>query len=517
MDRSFDAGIAAFNRGDYAAAADFFRKEARRRDASPEAAVFLAHCHRSLGRLSAAARVLESLLRRAPDYLPARRALTEVLEERRKLDEALAGSYRRKALALKKARRWKAAETLLIKAIALDGSDRGARGELESLRRERAERARPSPAPVRAPRVVRPRGPGKTHEAALTERSLARESARLESEKAFRTLVTARRYAQACALGESILDSKPTLDQLRAFWDPWSGSPPSASSAEDLEALAGLMQDPRLRPLATYLSVSMTDDQQGLERLAALPAKRYGWMAGWLCGRLLNAGRWAEAVRLGRASLRYRPADWTNRFRFAETLLCAGDESGALEQSELGVRNAPRDARISALAWKAELDLWLGRYQQAFDELEESCRGDFYLSWSWRGAAALLLGRLDEARALLDHALERHPEDPELRVWRAEAARLAGDPRTALRELERSPRGIWPSVEGGLAAAALGDAAGLRERFASLPWEVVEFVRAKLGLGAVETDAHRRQILEKTLACARGFRREDYRQRVWMR
>ena len=61
-----------------------------------------------------------------------------------------------------------------------------------------------------------------------------------------------------------------------------------------------------------------------------------------------------------------------------------------------------------------------------------------------------------------------------------------------------------------VAVDALGDRAGALEEFDAVPARVINYVRAKTGQKRME------DVLEAALKLSRGFRREEYRQAIWM-
>ena len=115
--------------------------------------------------------------------------------------------------------------------------------------------------------------------------------------------------------------------------------------------------------------------------------------------------------------------------------------------------------------------------------------------------------------------MARFPRDFEAYVWRGEARRELGLYREALKDLNEEslahkkrepPIWLWALVNRALVKAALGDAAGLRADFDALPSYFTEYLRAKTGLGDPEA------LLKASLELSRGFRREEYRQAIWM-
>jgi len=227
----------------------------------------------------------------------------------------------------------------------------------------------------------------------------------------------------------------------------------------------------------------------------------------------LCTGDFAAAEADLRGALRARACDWRTRGSLAEVLLCRGLEQEAFAELTRAASEAPDDERGQALAWRGAFLLWLGRYAEALTAFDEaSSLGSAYAA-SWRGAALLKLGRADEALTQLDAALARHPRDLEAYVWRGEAKRALGRYEAALADLdENGPAGtwLWSRVNRALAKRALGDGAGFDAEFAALPRAFLDHLRRKIG--------HKDpvQLLEAGLEFARGFRREEYAQALWM-
>jgi predicted TPR repeat methyltransferase len=119
-----------------------------------------------------------------------------------------------------------------------------------------------------------------------------------------------------------------------------------------------------------------------------------------------HAHRLADAERACREALRLRPHFPAATALLAEVVLAAGDGRLAAMLAERAYADAPGDARLRQLLGRALIDA--GQRDEAMCVLAE---GDF-ARVATRLAAA---GRLDDARALVEHGLGLRPDDPELR------------------------------------------------------------------------------------------------------
>jgi len=331
----------------------------------------------------------------------------------------------------------------------------------------------------------------------------------------FKALMRLGRYAEAARLGETILDGRVTLDDLRAFWDPWEkdNRPDREAPLADARSLALALKRTKGPWRRFYLGC--LGEPGGF---AALPSgRRYGWMHYGAAMDALFSGRFAQAVRSFNIALRRRPLDWRAHGYLAEAYACL-DEPGLARRSMARAHaGASGPEKAQALAWRGELDLWLGDYERA---LERTTKSGSPFAHGWRGAALLKLGRREEALVQLDAALKLFPRDEEALLWRAEAKRELGRYREALDDLALVTRQhrVWIYFNRALANRALGDEAAMKADFDSLPPEVVAHVRRALGLGGAgpRDNEERARILEAGLVLARGFRRGEYAQAVWL-
>jgi hypothetical protein len=327
----------------------------------------------------------------------------------------------------------------------------------------------------------------------------------------FKALMRLGRHAEAARLAERILDGGASLPDLRAFWDPWEkdNRPDRETPLTDLRALDGAPAPWRQFYLGCLAG------PRGLRHFDAIPGgARYRWMHYSAAMEALFSGRFRMAVSSFNTALRHKPLDWRAHGYLAEAYACVDEPTLARREMARGFAASPKIERAQALAWQGELDLWLGGYARALRRTTRACAMGAPFAGGWRGAALLKLGRRKEALAQLDDALRLFPNDHEARLWRAEAKRELGRHREALEDLATVTRQhrVWILFNSALAKHALGDDSGMKADFESLPAEVVGHVRQALGIG----DEPRLRVLEEGLRLARGFRRGEYGQAVWL-
>ena len=339
--------------------------------------------------------------------------------------------------------------------------------------------------------------------------------AELDQERALLE-VRAGRYPAAVRAAESLLERRPDLRLVRAFWSPWQPALRPERAAAHRRAVEPLAR--RGAPWALYfrgcLSPGGKTAAEDLEA-AASAGPRYAWMslkAGW--ERLMRGEARAAAPLLERA-LKARPADWKARGYLAEALICLGEPDRAREQLARARREAGEEEEPQALAWEGGVELWLGRYERALTLLDEARARGAQHAHCWAGGALVMLGRLPEALERLDETVSLFPRDTEAFVWRGEAKRLSGRPREALGDLSRARGWFWAHANAALAHAALGDEARMAEEFRGIAAPIAARVEKRLrrpGEGASRV----KRILEEAFSSARGFRRDDYAQAFWL-
>lgn len=556
-------GTACFNAGRHDEALECFRRARELGDRSPELRVFIAHALNAAGRSGEAVAEFASLLKDHPRHPALKTGLAPVMLHPERLPEA----ERALRAALAADPRDGGARAGLVEVLRMRGQGALSAGEpwtAEALVREAlARRPRGETARRRVLDVLRSCGSaylfaGRLEDAARVFRGLLRSAprdararlglaavmrARAEHEKErrilsgtdlaaapvaprdrFRSLMKLGHYKRAIAEAERILDAGATLDDIRTFWDPWEWADRRPRS-DRLKALARLERalGPRPRtPWLHYYRAELLGPEKGMahfEAIAAYPRKRYGWMFSKAGLAAHCAARFDVAARWFRIALGSKPADWRTNGFLAEAYVCLGRPQEAIAEMDAALAGAPPEDAGQVLAWRGALDLWLGRYEEALARLEEACRLDAQCAFCWRAAALLKLGRPAEALAGLDETLARFPRDFEAYVWRGEAKRELGLYQEALKDLNEEtivdekrepPIWLWALVNRALVKAALGDAAGLRQDFDALPAYFTDYLRAKTGLEEPEA------LLKASLDLSRGFRREEYRQAIWM-
>ncbi len=482
----------------------------------------------------------EAALRRALAFAPkdpeTRRLILDVLR-RRAQPFLVAGDYRRAELVLRKAHAFepkdKATMGRLVEALRLRarayqsaGKRREARELLRRIQNLAPRDARAQLAQGEALFISGHEAQGRAH----LSRSLALDRGDLSLGERFRALMKLGRHKDAVAAGERILDAGHGLDDLRAFWDPWEWDErlPRQRRQAELAAMEKALSAAR-GPWLHYYRGDLAGEPgvAASERIAEHDPKRYGWMYTKAASAALWAGKFAKAAEWFEISLRHEPVDWRTRAFLAETYLCLQSPDEAYAEMERALRAAPENEAGQVLAWRGAFDLWLGRYEAALPHLEQAHRLSAQCALCWKGGALLKLGRVDEALATLDEALRLYPLDFEAYVWRGEAKRLLGRHRQALKDL--AANGIkdptrpaqawqWALFNRALVKRALGDLKGMSADFGEILPSVVGYIRRKknLSLSGVPTPDEMAAILEAGLELARGFRREEYGQAIWM-
>lgn len=540
---SLARGTAAFNAGRFEEALAQFR--AARPAEAVQARCLAAHCLASLGRASEAEAEFRAAARLPGAGAAPWLGLSELLRRAGRLNEAGAAAKRASRLApgaaaasaLREVRRSRVqlrsrpapgrrAEAPVARPKAADGPAELARaGELEVSGRWREAEALYRRLLKTGPRS-RAVLAGLAHTLAAQGREAAalrclRQGARAadDAQGESQRFVLAMRvgdYDAAFAAGERLLDARPSGRELRLFWNPWRwDSTPDARGfrAHHRRRLdAWIARHPR-SPWGWFYRGAL---EPGRERLrdfdralaAAGRRGRYRWMAlkaGW--ARLGVSPR--AATLLSRAAAA-RPRDWWAHGFLAEALLLERRPRQALASAGRAVREAAAE-RPAALAWRGELQLWLGRYADALRDLRAARGAAPAFSSTWEAAALYKLGRAAEAERLLGELLERYPRDVEARVWRGETLRALGRPQEALRALPDPAASFWARVNRTLSLLDLGRVAAARSEFA----RVAASERSLTAPRGAEPGALRAS-LEALLARAGGYRRDDYLREAWL-
>ncbi|MEK7383683.1 MAG: tetratricopeptide repeat protein [Elusimicrobiota bacterium] len=262
--------------------------------------------------------------------------------------------------------------------------------------------------------------------------------------------------------------------------------------------------------IETHRYADAADEYHNLRRLRS---RRHYWMHQPFVRVFLLSGDCASAAAVARHVLKYDHGAWDVHCRQGEALIVAGRTAEGLRQFSMAEAASGR-SKADALAWHGEALLWVGRYRQALEKLNEAVSaGNAGYAFSWRGAARLKLGDLEGAVADLDEALARQTTDIEAHVWRGEALRLMRRYADAVADCDRAvaldANCWWGYINRALAKHALGDEPGLRDDFLRVP----ALATAPIGKSAREQV----EILESCLEKAKGLRRwESYLEPLWL-
>jgi len=149
---------------------------------------------------------------------------------------------------------------------------------------------------------------------------------------------------------------------------------------------------------------------------------------------LLETGHPCEAAKLLQETLKYFPRDEYCCGKLSEALLCSGrrKEALALMGRKEKILRSPGFS-----AWHGQLLLLCRKYGEAAEKLEKTPAAASPMSLCWLGAALLKLKGPAAAEKLLRRAAGNH-RDLEAAAWLAEALRLSGKNREALKTSERA-------------------------------------------------------------------------------
>jgi hypothetical protein len=312
--------------------------------------------------------------------------------------------------------------------------------------------------------------------------------------KFFIRMMRQGRCAEAFEAAERVLDS-PSLHGLRSLGQ---FSPPRKAAASLRTLLRGGQ-----RRWANFYLARLEGSAEAAEKARSGTPARYAWMAYWLALSRMNAGDLSGARATLLWARKQKTVDWWPYALSAELSLCAGDAAAARREARRGRAAAAAD-HGNFLAWEGFFHLWRGSYGQARKTfLEAEARG----AWEAKrglGACEVLAGRPGRAIKLLREAQAKEfPPEEETRIWLAEAERLRGRPRAALRIL-KGRQGFWAGVNRALAWKALRK----RGEF--------ERERAALTEGMLRRLQGRAALLSDVPRLANGFRRDMYNQQIWL-
>ncbi|MBI5210519.1 MAG: tetratricopeptide repeat protein [Elusimicrobia bacterium] len=342
----------------------------------------------------------------------------------------------------------------------------------------------------------------------------------------FIALMALGEYPRAFESAERLLDGGDLSEDHDTLLEPWVENPTRphseafhAGRAAEMAALAA--ESPSRSPWPWfYRGVSLCRTGRSREGLSALDAaagfdaERYGWMrcAGGV--ERLRLGLVEEAVDDLRAAVASMPSGWWARCRLAEAHAALSRDAEAMGEFSRAESACKPGVLREIRAWRGEVLLWLGRYEEALRDLDFAHAKGCGLAACWRGAARLLSGRPDEALGDLDLAIAINAADPEARVLRGELKRLTGRRAEALEDLRKAAElgnDLWADANLALLHASAGDEEAMWDSFEKLPLSVAS--AALRGVGRSEwrgVDAKVvRGALEALLAAGRGIRRPD--------
>jgi adenylate cyclase len=207
------------------------------------------------------------------------------------------------------------------------------------------------------------------------------------------------------------------------------------------------------------------------EAIARNPSYATAWH--WLALALNFVGRLDEAHEAMERALELDPMAHVVHVSYGEMLVDAGKAERAREYFRRGLELEPDYPGVSAGLARAEIALW--NWRGAEDALELALRRNPNNIHALLGKAhlALLLGRPDDAVALLQRAERVEPESPMVWYARGEVTRLVGDPAKAITSFERVQTarfGIspWPALMIALCEIQLGRPARAKANLALL-------------------------------------------------
>lgn len=521
--RAVALGAACYNAGRHGSALEHFRRALALGEKNPQVRCYTAHAYYCVGKPRQAIVEFSRIIKEFPRYLPGYLGQASIFSFQGRLEEA---------------------DRILRRAFLLKPRDKAVRSRLAEILREQAriyqregkfilaEKALAGSlkfdphsiaARMRLSEIMPRRGkPDKTR-SLLIAAARQRPGAGSEGSDRFRILMRLRRYPQAFKAADRILEEGPAVGDLRAFWNPWGWVPGLLKDlhGSEFEILNRLDPKHRDNPWFHYYRGCLNKGGEALvdfRRIAQFPRKKYGWMfskVGWASLRL---GFFSEAIDEFSVALRYKTVDWTTHGYLAEAYLCRGQTQAAFSEMDRAMSVAPADEKGQVLAWQGEFDLWLGNYRRALRRLEEACGRGAQHAYCWKGAALLKLGRKTEALECLNKALKLYPQDVEAVIWRAETHRELGRHEQALKDLNGKSTGLWFLFNRALSRGGINDFSGMKSDFEAIPQFVTDHIKNKIRIKSASqlSFGGMKKILFAGIKLARGYRRDDYGQAMWI-
>lgn len=207
-----------------------------------------------------------------------------------------------------------------------------------------------------------------------------------------------------------------------------------------------------------------------------------------------------------------------HRAKTAQWAILHSSPEDVLRSFDVIARDHPRSHH--PFAYRGEVLLWLGRYDEASDDFQKGLAVNPRARWLHIGMGAVqsLQGKLDDAMKSFQRSVECAPllVGPTLLAYRGEALRLAGKPEEAVRDLETAcrdnPSRISAWVNLWLANDDLGHAGERDAVFAELMTKSRFLLadaaeeRFSKAVYDIQSAAERRLLLEHVLCMMRGNR-----------
>ncbi len=293
-------------------------------------------------------------------------------------------------------------------------------------------------------------------------------------------------FSALCLTGElwkayagvtGLLDSSPSAETLFFMADPWANIYRANRIKAALSAVEAA-RDGLKGPVKELADIHrfILSEKAGLKPDFKMPREtRPSGSVLYLPAAeiLMDRHEFKKAEKFLRAAADAWPANELACGKLAEALFCGGKKKAALKLL------ASRQKLISSpgfRAWRGQMLLFSGRYDESIKELNRTIAAGNSLGWCWRGAALFKLGRNGPAMKNLSAAIKTAPDDLEARVWRAELLRTIRKPGLALEDLNRvltiMPKHTWALANLALLTADSGDRAGFAAHYSRLPESV---------------------------------------------
>lgn len=154
------------------------------------------------------------------------------------------------------------------------------------------------------------------------------------------------------------------------------------------------------------------------------------------------------AVMQLEAAVKSNPEDLESRDQLAKAYLDRENLLGVVQQTQYVLKRKPDDAR--ALTYEALVRVAMGQSQEALAMLGRATKADPQLLEAWVGLAWVntISGKRDEAKAAMDQAVERHPEEKSrlAQIWTEMQKREAAGDAGAQAQPTQQAAASGPSV-----------------------------------------------------------------------